>query len=68
MKMMNRWFTRYLHGVENDVEKDPRAWIVREKDVLTKPTPYDDYPNPDRVRFKIAECRDNMGEAKTALG
>ena len=46
MKMMNRWFTRYLHGVENGVEKDPRAWIVRENDDQSKPTAYEDYPNP----------------------
>lgn len=46
MKLMNRWFTRYLHGVENGVEKDKRAWIVREKDKQDKPTPYDAYPNP----------------------
>ncbi|TWU47686.1 Xaa-Pro dipeptidyl-peptidase [Rubripirellula reticaptiva] len=46
MKMMNRWFTRYLHGIENDVEKDPRAWIVREQDDQDKPTPYEDFPNP----------------------
>lgn len=46
MKMMNRWFTRYLHGVENDVEKDSRAWIVREDKDRDNPTPYDDYPNP----------------------
>jgi X-Pro dipeptidyl-peptidase len=47
MKMMNRWFTRYLHGVENGVEEDARAWIVRENDDRIKPTPYEDYPNPD---------------------
>ena len=46
MKMMNRWFTRYLHGVQNGVEKDPRAWVVREQDARIKPTPYQDYPNP----------------------
>ncbi len=46
MKMMNRWFTRYLLGVENGVEKDPRAWIVRENDKRDKPTSYADYPNP----------------------
>ncbi len=46
MKLMNRWFTRYLHGIENDVEKDPRAWIVREDAEQDDPTPYDDYPNP----------------------
>ncbi len=47
MKMMNRWFTRYLHGVENGVENDARAWIVRENDKRDNPTSYKDYPNPD---------------------
>ncbi|SFW17813.1 Xaa-Pro dipeptidyl-peptidase [Cellulophaga fucicola] len=44
--LMNRWFTRYLHGIKNDVEKDKRAWIVREHDTQDNPTPYDEYPNP----------------------
>jgi X-Pro dipeptidyl-peptidase len=44
--MMNRWFTRYLHGVENGVENEPRAWIVRENDDRSNPTAYADYPNP----------------------
>jgi X-Pro dipeptidyl-peptidase len=30
MEMVNKWFTRYLYGVENNVEKGPKAWIVRE--------------------------------------
>lgn len=47
MKMMNRWFTRYLHGIENGVENDAKAWIVRENDKRDNPTPYKDYPNPD---------------------
>jgi X-Pro dipeptidyl-peptidase len=46
MRIMNRWFTRYLHGVENGVEDDPVAWIVREEDENSNPTPYEDYPNP----------------------
>ena len=50
MKLMNRWFTRYLHGVDNGVEKDPRSWIVRETDKRTQPTAYLDYPHPD-ARF-----------------
>ena len=45
--MMNRWFTRYLFGIENNVEKDPRVWIVREDDTPSNPTPYLDYPNPE---------------------
>ena len=47
MEMMNRWFTRYLFGVENGVENDAKSWIVREDDERTNPTPYKDYPNPD---------------------
>lgn len=49
MKMMNRWFTRYLHGVENGVEKDPKAWVVREYDESKNPTAYKDYPNPEAI-------------------
>jgi len=52
-KMMNRWFTRYLFGVENGVENDPRAWIVREKADRLSPTPYADYPNPDARPLKL---------------
>jgi X-Pro dipeptidyl-peptidase len=47
LKLMNRWFTRYLYGVQNGVEEDPKAWIVREGDERQDPTPYLDYPNPD---------------------
>jgi X-Pro dipeptidyl-peptidase len=46
-ELMNRWFTRYLYGVENGVENDPKAWIVREGDERSDPTPYPDYPHPD---------------------
>ena len=47
ISMMNRWFTRYLFDVENGVENDPKAWIVRENDKKDNPTAYTDYPNPD---------------------
>ena len=47
LKMMNRWFTRYLHGVENGVEDDPKSWIVREYDEPNSPTSYPDYPHPE---------------------
>ncbi|MEQ8421192.1 MAG: Xaa-Pro dipeptidyl-peptidase [Arenibacter algicola] len=47
LAMMNRWFTRYLHGIENGVEEDAKAWIVRENDDKLNPTPYKDYPNPE---------------------
>jgi len=46
LKMMNRWFTKYLHGVDNGVENDAKAWIVRENDKRSEPTAYTNYPNP----------------------
>lgn len=47
LKMMNRWLTRYLFGIENDVENDAKAWIVRENDNQKNPTAYESYPNPE---------------------
>ncbi len=44
--MMNRWFSRYLYGVDNGVENDPKSWIVREGDDRTSPTAYPAYPHP----------------------
>lgn len=52
-EMMNRWFARYLHGVENGVEDGPRSWIVRENDDRKKPTSYEDYPNPSAKPVKL---------------
>lgn len=28
--LQNKWFTRYLYGVQNGVENDPKGWVVRE--------------------------------------
>ncbi|WP_167610526.1 Xaa-Pro dipeptidyl-peptidase [Maribellus sediminis] len=53
LSMMNRWFTRYLFGVENGVEDEPRAWIVREDDDPGSPTSYKDYPNPDASMVEL---------------
>jgi X-Pro dipeptidyl-peptidase len=46
LELMNKWFTRYLYGVENGVENDPKAWIVREGDPPAPPDP----ANPSRGR------------------
>ena len=53
MKMMNRWFSKYLHGIENGVENDPKAWIVRENDKQQNPTPYVAYPNPEATQVTL---------------
>ena len=47
ISMMNRWFSHYLFGVDNGVENDAKAWIVRENDKPSEPTAYKDYPNPE---------------------
>lgn len=63
MSMMNRWFTRYLHGVENGVESDSKAWIVRENDKREEPTAYENYPNPEAsmVQFHLASGAPKSG-------
>lgn len=49
MDMQNRWFTRFLYGVQNGVEKDPKAWIVREA-APASPTPAATPAAPGRGR------------------
>lgn len=46
VEMMNRWFTHYLFGVDNGIQNETGAWIVREYDDPENPTFYPDYPNP----------------------
>ena len=54
VSMMNKWFTRFLHGIENGVENEPnKAWIVREDDKMENPTAYKDYPNPDASNITL---------------
>jgi X-Pro dipeptidyl-peptidase len=61
LELMNRWFTRYLYGVENGVEADPRAWIVREGAQRSDPTPYPDYPHPDARTVRLRPAGDGGG-------
>lgn len=53
LKLMNRWFTRYVCDVENGVEKDPRSWIVRESGTRGNPESYPDYPHPDAAAITL---------------
>ncbi len=47
LDMQNRWFSRWLYGVQNGVESEPRAMIVRETADRNAPTGYADWPHPD---------------------
>ncbi len=42
----NRWFSRYLWDHQNNVENDPKAWVVREGQSSQSPTPYPEWPDP----------------------
>lgn len=53
LPMMNKWFTRYLLGVHNGVENDPRAYVVREGASRQSPTPYAAYPNPEAAPVRL---------------
>ncbi len=60
-EMLNRWFSHYLYGVDNGVERDAPAWIVQDASaqapgavaaapgrgrVATAPTPFASFPVP----------------------
>ncbi|MCZ6915141.1 MAG: Xaa-Pro dipeptidyl-peptidase [Gemmatimonadetes bacterium] len=67
MRLVNRWFTRYLYGIENGVEQDPKAWIVREGDDRLEPTPYADYPNPDAAPVTLYLQAGSPGQGGLSL-
>jgi X-Pro dipeptidyl-peptidase len=67
-EMMNRWFTRYLYGVENGVEDEPRSWIVREEAERDAPTPYADYPHPDAAPVTLYPSAGGHGTGSLTLG
>ena len=56
--LMNRWFTRYLFGIENGVEKEARSWVVREGEQRSSPTQYADYPHPDSAPVVVHPAGD----------
>ena len=60
--MMNRWFTKYLHGVVNGVELDTPVVIFREKQAV--PTKYTEYPDAAArdVSFYLAAGNNSDGQ------
>jgi len=71
-ELLNKWFTRFLLGVENGIEKGPKAFIVRERAPgsprgVSLPTAYEDYPNPaaSQVTFHPATGGNGVGTLAT---
>lgn len=64
VSMMNKWFTKYLFGIDNGVEKGPKAYIVREGDDPQNPTAYANYPNPDAEDVTLYLQKDGLKKGK----
>ncbi|MDQ8153560.1 MAG: Xaa-Pro dipeptidyl-peptidase [Gemmatimonadota bacterium] len=49
LELRNKWFSHYLYGVDNGIDRDPRLYVVREGQPVRGgvPTAYADYPNPE---------------------
>lgn len=62
-ELRNKWFSHYLYGVDNGVEKDQRALIAREGADRLLPTAYPDFPNPNAatVQFALAGGGNSIG-------
>lgn len=73
-ELMNKWFTRFLYGVENGVEKGPKSFIVREaapggpRGARSAPVEYPDYPHPDAkmVTFHLGAGGNGVGTLSTS--
>lgn len=70
LELMNKWFSRFLYGVDNGIEKGPKSYIVRERPAGSPrgagmaPTAYADYPHPDASQVVLHPTKggSTMGE------
>ena len=53
----------FYAGIDNGVENDAKAWIVRENDKRSKPTAYKEYPNPaaENITFHLGKGGNKVG-------
>ena len=73
LELMNKWFTRFLYGIQNGIENGPKSYIVRESAPGTSRrsmpalTPYADYPNPaaSSVTFYPSAGGNSVGSLST---
>lgn len=66
-ELVNRWFSHYLYGVDNGVERDAPVWIVQDaasqapgaaaptpgRRISTPPTPFASFPVPGSVPVSL---------------
>jgi len=75
LKQMNRWFTKYLYGIDLETEANSQSWIVREGESRGKPTAYSQYPNEETSNVSLMPVRGGLSKSglvtadeKTKLG
>lgn len=65
LSQMNRWFTRYLHGIENGVENDTAVYIVREG--ARKPTAYRHFPDSASAAVRLYLAANGSQQGRLVL-
>jgi X-Pro dipeptidyl-peptidase len=80
--LVNRWFTHYLHGVENGVRRDPPVWIVsstaadsaaararaaRQRAAMPAPAPAASFPAPGSAPVRLHPTAGGNGIAPLSL-
>lgn len=61
-ELMNKWFTKYLHGIDNGFDQDSTVYIVREhQNSITNYTHYPD-ANAQMVDFYLNNPLNNTGD------
>ena len=60
--MMNKWFTKYLHGIDNGAEKLADAWIVAKGENEARRYPAFPHPSTKAVRYYPQMKAANTGE------
>jgi X-Pro dipeptidyl-peptidase len=63
--MMNKWFTKYLHGVNNGVERLADAWIVPKGEEEAHPQPAFPDPKAEALRLYPQITAANTGTLAT---
>jgi X-Pro dipeptidyl-peptidase len=74
--MINRWFSHYLYGEDNGVDKDPPVWIVPpagprvpgQPPVFNAPRSYASYPLPGSVPVAFRGMRGGNGVGRLTVG
>ena len=75
LDMVNRWFSHYLYGIDNGVEREPPAWVVSNLGAVSSgpfrqsadATPFASFPVPDAARVTLYPTPGGSAVGRLAL-